>query len=219
MVTRSGRSANFQIEHPRLLLVEGNDDLHFFRRIIEGRQHADIQTIEFGGKDNLGEFLTNVLVPRVKTTDIVRIIGIVRDADDFYDRAFQSVLDSLRRADLPVPDAPILPAEGYLDGVAILVSVYIMPDNSSPGDLETLCLDAVRDAPSLPCVDRYFDCLQSINHMPKQESKARLRAFLASNIDDPTLFTGNAIAAGVISWDSLAFAGVHRFLDILDAAD
>ena len=219
MVSPSRPSANFRIEKSRLLVVEGNDDVQFFRRIIERRQSEHIQIIEFGGKDKLGTFLTNVLVPRIRATDMVRIMGVVRDADEVYDRAFQSVSDSLRRAELPVPDSPMTTANGALDGADIRVSVYIMPDNGSRGDLETLCLKAVRDAPAAPCVDRYFECLQSIGHVPRQESKARLRAFLASNPGNPTLRTGDAIAAGVIPWNGPAFAGVHQFLDMLDAAD
>ncbi len=219
MVSPSRLAASFEIEQPRLLLVEGNDDFHFFRRIIELRGSEGVQIIEFGGKNKLGDFLTDILVPRVRAIDIVRIIGVVRDADDYYDRAFQSVAESLRRAGLPIPAAPMVSANGILDGAVILSSVYIMPDNGSPGDLESLCLDAVNGAPAMPCVSRYFDCLQSIGHVPRQESKARLRAFLAANRDDPTLLTGNALAAGVIPWDSPAFDDVHKFLDMLDAAD
>ena len=84
---------------------------------------------------------------------------------------------------------------------------------------KTLCLQAVRDAPAIPCVDGYFDCLDSIDHVPRQESKARLQVFLAANPDNPTLRIGEAIAAGVIPWDSPAFDDVHKFLDMLDAAD
>ena len=134
-----------------------------------------------------------------------------------FQSAFQSVQDSLHRADLPFPTTPLTYAEGVFENTPIRSAVYIMPDNNSPGDLETLCLDAVRNAPAMPCVDRYFECLQSIDHVPRQESKARLRAFLASHQRDPTLRSGEAIAAGVIPWNSPAFNGVHQFLDMLDA--
>ena len=160
MVAHPRRSANFRIEQPRLLLVEGNDDVQFFRRIIQLRQSEGMQVIEFGGKDKLGEFLTNVLVPRVSATDIVRIIGVVRDADCDYDRAFQSVGDSLRRAGLPVPGAPVTCADGSLDSATLQVSVYIMPDNAAGGDLETLILRAVEGSPALDCVDTYIECLK-----------------------------------------------------------
>ncbi len=218
MVAPPRRPANFRIEQSRLLLVEGNDDAQFFRRIIERRQSEGTQIIDFGGKDKLGEFLTSVLVPRVKATDIVRIIGVVRDADEYPDRAFQSVSDSLRRAGLPVPNSPATPANGSLDGAEIQILMHIMPDNVSTGDLETLCLTAVRDTVAMTCVDGYIECLQTRGQTVQHERKARLHAYLASHPGDPTLQPGQAIDAGIIPWDSPAFEAVHRFLDVLDAA-
>ena len=195
MVSSLQRPSNFRIEKPRLLLVEGNDDNQFFRRLIERRrsvnevQQTDMQIDRFAESAKLSAFLANVIVPALERSPLpVRAMGIVRDADSSYGSAFQSVQGALRHANLPVPNAPLENAHGALDGGDdISVVTYIMPDNRSPGDLETLCLEAVRDVPALPCVDRYFDCLQSIGHLPRQESKARLHAFLAANPDDPTL--------------------------------
>ncbi len=219
MVASPRRSANFRIEQPRVLLVEGNDDVQFFRRLIERRESQGIQIIPFDGKDKLGEFLADVLVPRIRTTDIVQVVGVVRDADDFYNRAFQSVTDSLRRAELPIPSSPMTTANGSLDGVEIRVSVYIMPDNASSGDLESLCLRAVQDTTAMACVEGYIECLKAQGQTIQHERKARLHAFLASNTDDPTLQPGQAIDAGIIPWNSPAFGDVHKFLDMLDAAD
>ena len=227
MVSSLQRPSNFRIEKPRLLLVEGNDDIQFFRRLIERRrgvneiQQTGIQIDRFAESAKLSAFLASVIVPALERSPLpVRVIGIVRDADSSYGSAFQSVQGALRHSNLPVPNAPSENAHGTLGGGDdIIVVAYIMPDNRSPGDLETLCLEAARDALAMPCVNNYFDCLQSIGHVPAQENKARLRAFLAANRDDPTLLTGNAIAAGVIPWDSPAFAAVHQFLDMLDAVD
>ena len=203
------------VEHPFLLLVEGTDDYWFFRRIMERRQSENIQIIQFNGKDNLGNFLVNALVPSIMSSDVVKAIGIIRDADDSYARAFQSVGDSLRRAGLPVPSAPLSPREGTLSDAAIRVVAYILPDNRSTGDLEVLCLGAVSRAAAMPCVAGYFDCLGSIDHIPRQESKARLSVFLSANQDNPNLLIGQAVAAGVIPWDSPVFDNIHQFLDVL----
>ena len=219
MVVHPRQSANVRIEQPRLLLVEGNDDVQFFRRVIQRRQSVGMQVIDFGGKDRLGTFLTDVLVPRVRATDIVRIIGIVRDADDVYDTAFQSVSDSLRRVGLPAPHAPATPVNSLIDGSEISVAVYIMPDNASSGDLETLILRAVEGRTALDCVDTYIECLKGQGLTVPHERKAKLHAFLASDPGDPTLQPGQAIDAGIIPWDSPAFDDVHKFLDMLDAAD
>ena len=208
---------NTEIAKSWLLLVEGSDDRHFFQRLLERRRNTDIQVIEYGGSARLGAFLADTLVLDPGFSEMVEAIGVVSDADRSYQSAFDSVQGSLRRADMPVPAAPLTRADGEVQGTHIQVVTYIMPDNHSPGDLETLCLNAVNDAPAMPCVDRYFECLQSIDHVPRQESKARLRAFLASHQRDPTLRSGEAIAAGVIPWNSPAFNGVHQFLDMLDA--
>ncbi len=227
MVSQHRGQRDLRIAKAKLLLVEGNDDYWFFRRLIEKRQSISgledsvVQIIEFAQSDKLSRFLTNVIVPALATAPTpVRVLGVVRDADQGFTSAFQSIQDSLRNARLPVPAAPNEISRGQsLSGGTLDTTAYIMPDNSSPGDLETLCLNAVRDASAMSCVDGYFECLQSVNHVPRQESKARLRAFLASNLEDPTLLAGNAIAAGVIPWNSPAFNGVHQFLDMLDAVN
>ena len=219
MVTQRKNQQPLSLDNPHLLLVEGLDDDVFFQRIIDRRGDTSIQILQFGGKDNLGEFLTITLAPILKSGTIVKTIGIVRDADDSYEKAFQSIGDSLRTAGLPSPSKPLTYAEGMLDDDAIRVVAYVMPDNNSPGDLESLCLKAVSESPAMDCVDRYFDCLKSINHVPRQESKARLRAFLTANPDNPNLLIGHAIAAGVLPWNSPAFAEIHKFLELLSAAE
>ena len=217
MASPRQRHRNASIEQPRILLVEGTDDYWFFQRLIEHRQSSNVQVIEFGGKDRLGDFLANALVPDPRFSEMVEVLGVVRDADCNYESALQSVQDSLRRARLPVPTVPLTYVEGDVQGEAIRVVAYIMPDNRSSGDLEKLCLAAVTDAPAMPCVDRYLECLRSINHVPRQEGKAKLRAFLAANLSDPTLLIGQALAAGVLPWNSPAFNGIHQFLDMLNA--
>ena len=214
-MTQSERHQGITIESPRLLLVEGTDDRLFFQRILERRRQEGTQVLEYDGKDNLGNFLVNTLAPRLVSTDVVRVIGVTRDADDDFARAFQSLGDSLQRTELPVPSAPLTFADGTLFGSPIRVVTHIMPDNASPGDVDTLCLNAVSQLPAMPCVDRYFSCLRDIDHLPRQESKARLRAFLSANPDNPSLLIGQAIAAGVIPWNSPAFNGIHQLLDML----
>ena len=209
---------NHRIEHPCLLLVEGNDEYHFFRRMIERRQKDGVQIIQYSEQAKLGSLLAGVIVPDPQFAALVRVVGVVKDADLCYERAFQSVQDSLRHANLPIPAAPLSYGDAVGGETAIKSIAYIMPDNGSQGDLETLCLAAVNDSPAITCVSRYFECLASINHVPRQVSKAKLGAFLSANLDKPNLRMGEAIAAGVLPWNSPAFQGVHQFLDMIDAA-
>ena len=216
-----------RIEKPLLLLVEGRDDYWFFGRIIEKRlgigdfRRSDVQIIEFAEESKLGVLLENTIVPAIRTSSLdVQAIGVVRDADDSYPSAFQSVQGSLQNAGLPVPNAPLESANGALPGGGnITVVTYVMPNNACEGNLETLCLSAISHAQAMICVDSYIDCLKSNGLIPKYERKARLHAFLAANPDDPTLLPGQAILANVIPWNSPAFDAVHRFLDMLDAVN
>lgn len=216
MVGPGRDQANTRIEQSRLLLVEGSDDEWFFRRIMERRSLSGVQIFQYSERGTLGDFLTDVLILNPDFSS-VNAIGIVRDADTSYHQAFQSLGDSCRLAGLPVPSAPLAYAEGSLNYSAIRVVAYVMPDNSSQGDLEALCLEAVKESSAVPCVDHFFDCLLSIGHVPRQENKARLRAFLSTNRDNPNLLIGQAIAAGVIPWDSPAFDAIHQLLDMLAA--
>ena len=215
MLARREAQQAFRIEQPNLLLVEGRDDYHFFSRIIKHREQDRLQVVPYGGKDNLGNFLANILIPALNTSDQVKIIGITRDADQDYSTAFQSIGDSLRRAELPVPTAPVEGAKGSLNGEEILIAAYVLPDNARQGELETLCLDAVREAASMPCIDDLFECLESIDHLPTKQDKARLGTFLSTNTDNPNLLMGQAVDAGVIPWNSPAFTGIHQFLEML----
>ena len=216
MVTPGRGQANISIEQSRLLLVEGSDDEWFFRRMMEKRTLSGVQIFQYSERGTLGDFLTDVLILNPDFSR-VNIVGVVKDADNSYQQALQSVGDSCRLAGLPVPSGPLTYAEGSLNDSTIRVVAYVMPDNSSQGDLETLCLNALSSTVAMPCVDHFFSCLQSIDHIPRQESKARLRAFLSANPDNPNLLIGQAIAAGVIPWNSPAFDGIHQLLNMLGA--
>lgn len=224
MVAQRENQSNFKVEQPRLLLVEGTDDYWFFQRIMErrrreGRESEGIQVVPYGGKDKIGNFLTNILVPALRSSNFVESIGVTRDADKCYARAFQSIGDSLRTAGLPAPLTPLTFETGTFDGDAMQVVAYVMPDNASPGELETLCLQAVSDSAVIPCVDRFHECLVSIGHVSDDAYKTRLGAFLSANPDKPNLLIGQAIEAGVIPWNSPVFDGIHQLLDMLTAAN
>ena len=218
MTTERRPARAIQIRQPRLLLVEGEDDEQFFRRLIGRRQIGDIQIVQFSEHAKLSRFLADVIVADPRFSELVKAVAIVRDADQSLESAFQSVRDSLLHAGLPVPNTPVTPAIGTLNGAAFQVSVYIMPDNAVAGDLETLILRAVEGNPASDCVDTYIECLKERGMTVRHERKAKLHAFLASDPGDPTLQPGQAIDAGVIPWNSPAFDGVHRFLDALDDA-
>jgi hypothetical protein len=201
-------SGMIRLEKTKLLVVEGEDDFHFFRAFLDRMGIQDVQVVGSGGKTKLAEYLAGVSKDDF-FQDFVYSLGIVRDADDSPDGAFQSVCGALEKANLPVPVKPMKPKSGIKQ-----VSVMILPFSNKKGALENLCLEAVVADPAIKCVDDYFKCLsqQGANGPnTKDDAKARVKVFLASR-EDPTLPVGRAAQKGYWPFDNKAFAYVAKFL-------
>jgi hypothetical protein len=139
-----------------------------------------------------------------------RVLGVTQDADNDAGLAFQNVRDSLSTSGLATPDAP-----GRAAGNSPQVRVLIIPDGSSHGILEDVCLAAIETNPELQCVDEYFLCLKNrANWQPKsmtRKSKARVHTWLSSQVE-PDLRLGEAAKRGYLPWDSPAFDHIKQFL-------
>ncbi len=194
------------INAPKVLLVEGRDDLNFFVALLN--HLGDLSEIEvryYGGKDKLRPFLRTFV--GISGFDQVTGLGIVRDADQDSSSAFASVSESLKRAGLCSPGAPF---ESF--GTEPQVIVAIMPPQESQGELEDVLLAAVAGDPAIPCVDTYITCLEAQpGTLPKKSSKTRLHAFLASQ-ENPGLKIGEAAQAGYFPWEAESFAPIINFL-------
>lgn len=203
----------------KLLLVEGNDDLRFFSAMCRYFGINGIAISSYNGKSNL----IMDLPERAINPDfhLLSGVGIVRDADNNSGSAFASVVSTLRKAELPIPAAPLASAER--DGLR--VSVLILPPDGGRGELEDVCLSSIAGSPDMQCVDRYFDCLGSTTPLiaPNRVAKARLHAYLAAGPARaagsaanarrrPGLRLGEAADAGVWDWDSPAFRPIKDFL-------
>ena len=203
-----------EIISPYLLIVEGKDEELFFEALIKNLELTDIQILPIGGKVRLRENLRH-LVNKSSDFYLVTSLGIVRDADDDPKAAFQSVSDALKEVKLPTPSNPLIPSTGpnpRNPKYHIKVNVFIMPDGNSFGDLEELCLRAVKTDPAMECVDEYFDCLKhKALALPKQMSKAKVHVFLASRIK-PDKRLGEAAKAGYWPWNHNTFEKIKNFL-------
>ncbi|MDE2816845.1 MAG: hypothetical protein OXM03_11085 [Chloroflexota bacterium] len=195
-----------RIESPKLLLVEGESEYRFFRFFLENLDTTvPVQIANFKGIGNLKRVLRALPVrPEYPTLES---IGVTRDADKSSFRAFQSVCSLLESAGLGAPDAPMVLTQGKPR-----VAVYVLPDCSSPGSLESLCLTAVACDPAMQCVEQYVQCLEETARMPHCISdKARAHAFLASR-PKPELRVGEAAEAGHWNLDSQVYESLKSFL-------
>jgi len=202
-----------QIQKPKLLIVEGIDEQFCLEAAL--RDHLalpDIQVIPIGGKTLLTRNLAGLITdPNFAT---VRSLAVIRDADETAPgasmpsaaQAFQSVCGSLRHVNLSCPAA-----HGQFAHGPPRVGVFIVPNGTDDGMLETLCLDSVSTLPEFPCVEAYFQCLRSHQVAPKSLHKARTHAWLASR-PEPDRRVGEAAQAGYWPWDSQAFDDLWVFL-------
>ena len=187
------------------LLVEGNDERNFFEAFIEDLDLAKTVQIQvFDGKDQLHEFLP-ALAGATGFRD-VKSIGIVRDADDSADAAFQSVRTCLTKAELPVPDH-----REERVGERPSVSVLILPGGGADGMLETLLCKTFAGGPVDRCIQGFFRCVEESGSSIHRPDKARVRAYLATT-RDPHASAGVAAKKGHWPLAHAAFNGVRRFL-------
>lgn len=196
------------ITYSKVLLVEGRDAFGFFKALLK---HLNLLTqIEIrntGGVDQLADYLgTLVITPGYSS---VASLGIVRDAEDQdVDSVFSSVCSTLSKHNLSLPEQPMAIAEGKPR-----VSVFILPDCTNRGMLETLCLQTVVDDPAWMCIEQYFQCLQEQDvHLPDNRMpKAQLQAFLASR-PEYVPHLGLAAHKGYWPWNNSAFERLEEFL-------
>jgi hypothetical protein len=199
-----------------VLVVEGpKDDEWFFKALARhlGLLEA-IQIIPIYGKTNLRDRLKAIhsASRQDEATEIISL-GVVRDADENPAAAFQSVRDALRDAGFPVPEHALTPA-----GEHPRVTVLILPNEQTPGMVEDFCLKAVENDNARICVEQYFQCLQQQGlSLPRNMSKARVQAFLASK-PEPGKRLGEAAEAGYWPWDDQAFDEAKIFLEQICSA-
>lgn len=197
-----------------LLLVEGIEDARFFNAILRRVERTDVQIADVRGKDNFRPFLFSVLT-KSESFSRLRRLGIVRDADSSAQSTLRSLQNALVHAQLPAPSQVWVPQQ---DG-QLTVSLAILPDGSSQGNIEDLCLLSIENSSESICVDRYVECRVSAGAQIANNrlAKSKLHAYLAVGKDrmHPGLRLGEAAEAGVWDWENPAFQRIIGFLQNL----
>lgn len=192
------------IGRSKLLIGEGKEEFYFLRALVRQLGLGGIEVEQYGGKDSLTRYLETL--PLRPGYAALTSLGITRDADDYADRAFQSVCGCLRNNDLPVPAAPGVAAAG-----PPRVRVLILPGGGRAGMLEDLCMEAAADDPSMRCVDAFLQCIRAVGRSPRPAAKARAHAWLAS-LETPDLELGEAASRGLVPFEHPAFDELRAFL-------
>lgn len=192
------------ITQTKLLLGEGKEEVYFFNALLQHLGIGSVQVEQAGSKDNFKNFITTLPV----RPGFLRVeaVAITRDADDNMTSAFQSVCSALDRAGLERPKT----VATYTTGKP-RIGIFIMPNCLDGGMLEDLCLASVATDMAMPCMDEFFRCVEAGGRKPNNLAKARVHAWLASQVR-PDKRLGEAAQAGYWNWDDPAFNLLKQFL-------
>jgi hypothetical protein len=209
-----------EIKKPIILLVEGKDEEIFFRyyqkflRDTGGDEWINIDNLQiicYEGISQLGKTL--MTIPEITGSELIRKIGIIRDAEDSADTAFAETKKALRGASLDSPRNQLSPTTGNP-----IINVMIIPENGD-GSIEINFLESVKNDPAYTCVIRYIECLTplydgGILSKPKNIHKTKLHAFLSSR-KEPNISIGAAAQNGYWDYNNGGFDRIKIFLSQL----
>ncbi len=199
------------IEATKQLLVEGRTPEIFFREWIEAlglKSYVEVR--DFRSIGDLTDFL-KVFTSLKQFREGVTSLGIVRDAEQSSAAsAFDSVCSSLKEVGLSCPDGI-----GKFSEATPRTGIFVLPDCSGRGMLETLCWSVLagdpRNSQRLECVASYLTCLRSARVDVSNEAKMKVWAYLAGEGRfEPQL--GRAAQAKMFDWAAPAFGPLSTFL-------
>lgn len=175
----------------RVLLVEGDDDLHVVRHICT--RHGSMPAFSVEPKGSVEQVL-RAIGPEIKVSGR-RSVGVLVDANDDLSSRWQAVVDRLARAGIAMPQAAE-PA-GTVTESTPRVGVWLMPDNVSDGELEDFAVRLIPDGdPVWPEARRYIDGIpvEGRKFASGKVMRARLYAWLATRKEPRRM--GAAIGTG-----------------------
>ena len=180
----------------RVLLVEGPNDRHVVWHVwARHAAESPFCIVEKGGVDKL----LKAIVPELKVSGR-QAVGILLDANTDPAGRWNAVKGRLAQANLPFPER--LCSSGTVIDSHPRVGVWLMPDNTSQGELEDFVVQMIPNCdPVLPLSQRYITGIPTAarKFSEKKELRAQLYAWLAAR-EDPRQM-GTAIRAGDLEVD------------------
>lgn len=185
-----GKSAN------RVLIVEGRDDKHVVCHICqENELNCQFSIKAKEGIDELIRSMTNeVKVPER------RAVGFLVDANDDVDGCWRAIRNRLGSDSTPLPEKP-QPC-GTVVGSKPRVGVWLMPDNTSTGELEDFVAKMILESDAVwRLAQRYIRNIPKAHRKftDKKMRRAEVYAWLATREKPGPM--GAAIRKGDLSTD------------------
>ena len=212
MAQRRRRSSHSDsVPPPKLLLVEGTDD----KNVIESLAKSDDLDVEFEIEQRTGfSGVINGVLGHWQSRGL-QAIGIVVDADESLTSQWRILSESFRTHPV-MRDLPNTPEVGgtVIPGQPRL-GVWVMPDNSSAGELEDFIYRMIpQPDPIWPRADQYIeDIPQQDRRFPEHKSlKAKVHAWMATRSRPRPMWSGISENDLMLEENSTAFLNWLRRL-------
>ena len=164
----------------RIMLVEGQDDLHVVSALCQ--QHVMPDVFDLVDMKGVRPLLEGLRI-RLRVGSGIENLAVVVDADENIETRWDQIQDLLVKAGCgDVPDE--VPRDGLVVKAprGIRVGIWLMPDNQVPGMLEDLMTFLIPESdPLLPLVDSFLAEIANEHRRfrPQHAPKARIHAWLA----------------------------------------
>jgi hypothetical protein len=206
-------STSPQLTSPNILMVEGPNDKHVIKALLQNRDFTLLLPEENEGDDTQQKGATGIeallkALPRRLKQEDVKTLGIVVDADLNLENRWKSVCTRLNQVGYTkLPKSP--PIEGYIlespDPFLPRFGAWLMPNNQDIGTTEDFIRLLIPTTDELSSqADRILNELEALKiqrYPAKDRGKAFINTWLAWQ-KDPELRIGQAITAKVLEKDA-----------------
>jgi hypothetical protein len=154
----SGSATEFsgKIERPKMILVEGVDDLNFIAHFLKYQNIENVQILNIGGEGNFEEQLEVIYLQN--SSNILNSLAIFRDADGKEPlKVFNDLAKIVTKIGWTCPKI----IESFSKGTP-KIGIFIIPNKEEGGTLEHLFLKTVEDSPYLTCVGDFYSEIEVI---------------------------------------------------------
>lgn len=205
---------------PYLVLCEGRDAYNFLIYLLNSKELSsepyfsnDIQVIDFGGNNNLKNYLE--VLKNADGFQNIKSLIVIRDAERNAEEAIEQVQKAFSVANLPVPKE----IGKYNDGENLKTGFVLFPTcdiSYKNGTLEDLCLDILAEKNAkntLADIDEFIAKLErERNRTFPHKFKAKLHTYFSVTDKFVSLKIGEAAKAGAFDWNSKKLEPLRNFL-------
>ena len=198
----------------RVLLVEGSDEYHVIEQLRKRLARRSLEPLpEFSTRSQGGvQRLLDAIEYGYVNAPGLSALGIIVDANDDRQARWRAVTDRLREAGVEPPGEPE-PSGVVIEG-APRIGVWMMPDNTSSGELEDFIVKMIpADDAIWPRSQSYVADIQDRRFAPGKTLRAQVHAWLAVRKDPRRM--GQAITAGDLDTDAEPCQSFVRWLRAL----